>query len=94
MRRRRGKQNKIYRLDAALASRSAQELASLKMCLIENYSNLSNKDLQSQTMTLKKILAALEEVISSTTVKESSLISSLVISNSTANNRPSNKALN
>jgi hypothetical protein len=40
----------------ALASKSAQPFASLKMCLREQMSNLSIRDLQSVTMVLKKAL--------------------------------------
>ena len=40
----------------AFASKSAQPFASLNMCLREQISNLSIKDLQSVTMVLKKAL--------------------------------------
>ena len=47
------------------ASKSTQPFASLKMCLSEQLSNLSIKDLQSVTMVLKKALGVVMELASS-----------------------------
>ena len=53
------------------ANKSVQPFASLKICLREHISNPSIKDLQSDTMVLKKAIGVVMELIHSTATRES-----------------------